>query len=125
MLLTWKEAERECQIARINASNSKDVITSEEQLFQFRNVVIATNIFDEANKLGQGGFRSVYMVGTIHQFNYVSLRLVVSAVSTIWLDLPKKKKLLLCETLLIQNFRGNYMGKMLLWKDCLKAPDKA
>lgn len=45
-----------------NTSISKDLISSEVPLFQFQSIVAATNNFDEANKLGEGGFGPVYKV---------------------------------------------------------------
>ena len=44
----------------------KQVKLEEQLLIDFEKLVTATNNFHEANKLGQGGFGSVYRVMLLH-----------------------------------------------------------
>ena len=55
-----------------STGNQKQIKLDELPLFDFRKVEIATNNFDTANKLGQGGFGPVYKV--IYSFSVCFLR---------------------------------------------------
>lgn len=45
--------------------HDEDIVTAESLQYSFENIRVATDDFDEANKLGQGGFGPVYKVREI------------------------------------------------------------
>jgi len=52
-----------CEVTREKDSDDEDEVTFAESLqFNFETIRVATNEFADSNKIGQGGFGSVYRV---------------------------------------------------------------
>lgn len=55
---------------RHSGENNMDDL--ELPMFDFKTITMATNNFSEANKIGQGGFGSVYKVGCFYTYHHNS-----------------------------------------------------